>query len=712
MGGYFRYAEGEPHQGVVHVLADGSLDPNFALGLRERPYAIALDGETLYVGGRVFEIDGETREGLAAFDASTGELLSWAPEVDNQISALAVHGDYVYVGGKFNNVNGESRQRIAAIQAAGTGAGEGEVTAWHPLPNGEVLALAVSGATLYAGGKFTQVESEEHKFLAAFDLSAGGPGEPELASWAPAGSNYVMAIAPSEDGETVYVGGEFTEMNGEAHGHIAAVKASDGSVVEAWAPSSNYRVRGFAVAGSTVYVAGEFTQFNSEERRSVVALEAEGSGALLPWNPDIIGGAAYSVAVSGGNVVVGGFFNGANGVARKNLAAIDLTTGEPTAWAPEVNGEVVSMGLSEDGKIAYVGGVFTQVNGESRSRFASIRTEDGALTAWAPDPNGTPKAIAVDGSMLYLGGGFGYIEGVNTWERLAAFEIEGEGATIVSGWKPKPNNDVEALAVDGEKLYVGGIFTQIGGSEHHDVAVLDKATGVADETWAPEPNTRVTSIAVAGSTLFIGGQFTSVDGETREHLAQIDGAGNLTAWAPEVNGEVDGVAFDGASVYAGGWFQSAGGVTRRHLAAFDATDGSLLDWNPGARDNVYGLEFVDSLLIATGAFHTVEYGPQSNLAVFAAPVLTVAKSGAGNGSVSSSPAGIECGSTCSSGFDAGQEVTLSATAAAGSEFAGWSGGGCSGTGSCVVTLNASASVTAQLAPASSPGGGGSEGRLR
>lgn len=517
VGGFFRHAKGEPHQGIVHVLADGSLDPNFVLELRERVEAIALDGETLYVGGRVFEIDGETREGLAAFDASTGELLPWAPEADNEVFALVVHGDYVYVGGKFNNVNGESRHRIAAIQAAGTGAGEGEVTAWHPLPNSEVLALAVSGSTLYAGGKFTQVDSEEHKYLAAFDLSAGSPGEPELSSWAPAGSSYVAAIAPSEDGETVYVGGEFTQMNGEAHGHLAALEASDGSVVEAWVPSSNYRILSLAVAGSTVYAAGEFSQVNSEERRGVVALEAEGSGALLPWNPDVIGGSVASVVVSGSNVVVGGFFNGANGVARKNLAAIDLSTGEATSWAPEANGEVVSMALTEDGKIAYVGGVFTQVNGESRSRFASIRTEDAGLTAWAPDPNGTPDAIVVDGSRLYLGGGFGYIEGVNTWERLAAFEIEGEGATVVSAWRPKPNNSVEALAVDGEKLYVSGYFTQIGGSEHHDVAVLDKGTGVADETWDPEPNSRVTSIAVAGSTLFIGGLFTSVDGETRQH---------------------------------------------------------------------------------------------------------------------------------------------------------------------------------------------------
>ena len=74
--------------------------------------------------------------------------------------------------------------------------------------------------------------------------------------------------------------------------------------------------------------------------------------------------------------------------------------------------------------------------------------------------------------------------------------------------------------------------------------------------------------------------------------------------------------------------------------------------------------------------------------------LTVSRSGAGSGTVTSSPAGISCGSTCSASFNSGTSVTLTASVASGSVFAGWSGGGCSGTGTCTVTMNAGTSVTA------------------
>ena len=73
--------------------------------------------------------------------------------------------------------------------------------------------------------------------------------------------------------------------------------------------------------------------------------------------------------------------------------------------------------------------------------------------------------------------------------------------------------------------------------------------------------------------------------------------------------------------------------------------------------------------------------------------LTVANSGTGSGTIVSSPAGIECGQTCGATFSAGAVVTLTATAASTSNFAGWSGG-CSGTSTCSVTLNANTSVTA------------------
>ncbi len=76
--------------------------------------------------------------------------------------------------------------------------------------------------------------------------------------------------------------------------------------------------------------------------------------------------------------------------------------------------------------------------------------------------------------------------------------------------------------------------------------------------------------------------------------------------------------------------------------------------------------------------------------------LSVIKAGTGTGTVTSAPAGIVCGADCSEQYPQSTEVTLTAAADAGSTFAGWSGGGCSGTGTCVVTLNSDTTVTANL----------------
>jgi hypothetical protein len=84
--------------------------------------------------------------------------------------------------------------------------------------------------------------------------------------------------------------------------------------------------------------------------------------------------------------------------------------------------------------------------------------------------------------------------------------------------------------------------------------------------------------------------------------------------------------------------------------------------------------------------------------------LTVSKSGTGIGTVSSNPAGITCGATCNHPFDEGSLITLTAAAGVNSTFAGWSGGGCSGTGTCQVTLSADKTVTATFTL--SGGGGG------
>jgi hypothetical protein len=82
--------------------------------------------------------------------------------------------------------------------------------------------------------------------------------------------------------------------------------------------------------------------------------------------------------------------------------------------------------------------------------------------------------------------------------------------------------------------------------------------------------------------------------------------------------------------------------------------------------------------------------------------LTVSKAGAGTGTVTSKPAGIDCGSACSAQFEAPTKVALHATAAQGSSFSGWSGAGCSGAAACKVTMSEARNVTATFAKLPGP----------
>ena len=74
--------------------------------------------------------------------------------------------------------------------------------------------------------------------------------------------------------------------------------------------------------------------------------------------------------------------------------------------------------------------------------------------------------------------------------------------------------------------------------------------------------------------------------------------------------------------------------------------------------------------------------------------LTITKAGSGSGTVVSSPAGINCGQTCTFLFTPNSYVTLTPSPAVGTTFVGWSGSGCSGTGTCTIIMNKVQNLTA------------------
>ena len=121
------------------------------------------------------------------------------------------------------------------------------------------------------------------------------------------------------------------------------------------------------------------------------------------------------------------------------------------------------------------------------------------------------------------------------------------------------------------------------------------------------------------------------------------------------------------------------------LVAAPAANSTFTGWSGACSGTGVCIVTVGAPVTATATFERKSYP------------LTVVKAGGGGGTVTSAPAGINCGSTCTASFIDGGSVVLTAVASGGSTFTGWSGGGCSGTSTCSVTMAAATTVTATFA---------------
>jgi hypothetical protein len=134
------------------------------------------------------------------------------------------------------------------------------------------------------------------------------------------------------------------------------------------------------------------------------------------------------------------------------------------------------------------------------------------------------------------------------------------------------------------------------------------------------------------------------------------------------------------------------------LTATAASGWNFSGWSLGSVTGGFGSPCSGA---GTGPCTVTMIAATSVTAIFTQITYPLSVSLFGNGSVTSSPSGIACGATCSANFGSGTPVTLTATPAQGAVFNGW-GGVCSGTGNCVVTMNAAANVSAAFSGNGAP----------
>src|SRR5262249_37176291 len=147
---------------------------------------------------------------------------------------------------------------------------------------------------------------------------------------------------------------------------------------------------------------------------------------------------------------------------------------------------------------------------------------------------------------------------------------------------------VSLLAVNGNTLYVGGAFTRVDGRPRNRVAAIDLRTGHVTP-WNPSPSvgwSDVWAIAVSGNRVYLGGDFQRVGGRRRAWLAAVSRSdGRLEPWRPRLNGMVDGLVIIDQTVYVSGAFTKVSGEARGPIAAIDPITGATKAWNPAAADD-------------------------------------------------------------------------------------------------------------------------------
>jgi trimeric autotransporter adhesin len=523
------------------LRGDGTVDlsTGFNGSLNLAGYHVALDPAK----GPVLSSAAASQPAITATPATAIDSGTWkslGASLDHplgDIHAVAVMGGTVYLGYDYG-----------VIAWSGT--------AWSSLPTySTVYALAVSGSVLYIGGTGDTSKWSDTGGIVAWngtDITALGHG----VNSGNVIDQYSSVHAIAVDGSTVYIGGDFSDLDPSQPAPTPAGSANlarwDGTNWYAVGASAggvgpmNAEVDALAVdASHHLFAGGQFT--NVKSLGTAVAT----ADYIAEWT-----GSAW-VGMGGTQLILGG--------ARVNGA---------------LNGPVNAIALDGAGGL-YAGGGFTDLQDGLFSDLAGDYVAHWSGTSWSRMGagvsngalNGPVRAFTVVGSKVYAGGDFSTVKNGSTVLSTAAHIAVWNGTSWAPVGTSVTGGPVEAIVANGTRIIAAGNFTTVVNGTTtiaaEGYASFDPATGKWASFGAADGslNGQVWAIAVHGTDLYVGGDFTSVaNGDVRVPGAGYIAKWNGSAWSalgsngsggPALNGRVQSIAVDAAgTVYAGGSFLS------------------------------------------------------------------------------------------------------------------------------------------------------------
>ncbi|BCJ71459.1 hypothetical protein CS0771_10030 [Catellatospora sp. IY07-71] len=349
-----------------------------------------------------------------------------------------------------------------------------------------------------------------------------------------------------------------------------------------------------AYIGNRVFIAGTFTSIRNNTSTNTTTVNQAYLAAYnidtglidTTFRPTFGGGTVTEVEASpdGTKLFVAGRFNTVNGVTKRKVASLNITTGAPIAGFT-ANANSAATSIEATNTTVYIGGQFTTINNVARVGLAAVNASTGAVVTGFV--NNLSGGIGVDGALtvqaLVLTHDDSKLLVVHTGRQIAGQDRYGVGLINTSNnqllpWRSRLWDDNLQFVGGIQRIYAGDIapndqyFVVTSGSGGDRPPINDTAIAFpiagddhVQPLWISRAFDSIYSVAISENAVYIGGHFSWIESQS----------------APDPWPGLDDVGY-GTGQGLGGYGLGDAVVRRDHIGALDPANGKGLEWNPGS----------------------------------------------------------------------------------------------------------------------------------